>query len=54
MEGVHMSAKSTKKKAKARKHKPDWPLMFADRIIDLENRVAAIERTLAELNAKVV
>ena len=40
-----------KKKAKAKKHKPDWPAMFADRIIDLENRVAAIERQLAGLNA---
>ena len=40
-----------KKKAKAKKHKPDWPQMFADRIIDLENRVAAIERQLAGLNA---
>ena len=29
---------------KAAKHKPDWPQMFADRIIDLENRVAALER----------
>jgi len=33
-----------KKKAKG-KHKPDWPQMFADRIIDLENRVAALERS---------
>ena len=39
-----------KKKAKA-KHKPDWPQVFADRIIDLENRVAAIERQLAGTNA---
>ena len=40
-----------KAKKKAKKHKPDWPQMFADRIIDLENRVAAIERQLAALNA---
>jgi len=42
-----MDAKKTKKKAKGqkgKKHKPDWPQMFADRIIDLENRVAALER----------
>lgn len=41
-----------KKKAKT-KHRPDWPLMFADRIINLENRVDAIERTLAKLNAAI-
>ena len=40
-----------KKKAKAKKHKPDWPQMFADRIINLENRVAAIERQLTGTNA---
>ena len=38
-------------KKKARKHKPDWPLMFADRIIDLENRMDAVERQLGGLNA---
>ena len=36
-----------KKKAKG-KHKPDWPQMFADRIVDLENRVDALERAIAE------
>ena len=40
-----------KAKKKAKKHKPDWPQMFADRIIDLENRVDAIERQLAGTNA---
>ena len=40
-----------KAKKKAKKHKPDWPQMFADRIINLENRVAAIERQLAGTNA---
>ena len=47
-----------KAKKKAKKHKPDWPQMFADRIIDLENwkidcenRVAAIERQLTGTNA---
>jgi hypothetical protein len=32
----------TKKKAKA-KHKPDWPLVFADKIEDHEKRIAALE-----------
>ena len=41
-----------KKKAKG-KHKPDWPKMFADRIVDLENRVDAIERAMAGQNAAV-
>jgi len=39
------------KPKKAKKHKPDWPQMFADRIIDLENRMDAVERKLAGLNA---
>jgi hypothetical protein len=39
------------KKAKAKKHKPDWPLVFADEIGDLKNRVAFIERQLAGVNA---
>ena len=34
-----------KKKAKGR-HKPDWPKMFADRIVDLENRLDALERAM--------
>jgi len=40
-----------KAKKKAKKTKPDWPQMFADRISDLENRVAAIERQMAGTNA---
>jgi len=36
-----------KKPKKDKKHKPD----FTDRIINLENRVDAIERQLAALNA---
>lgn len=39
-----------KKKAK-KKHAPDWPLMFADRIVNLENRVTSIERVIAKINA---
>ena len=40
-----------KAKKKTKKHKPDWPQMFADRIINLENRVDFIERQLAGVNA---
>ena len=43
--------KMAKAKKKTRKHKPDWPQMFADRIINLENRVDFIERQLAGVNA---
>ena len=41
-----MNSKVTKKaKVKAaKKHKPDWPMLLGDRIIDLENRVTALER----------
>lgn len=43
-----------KTKAKPKKHKPDWPLMFADRIINLENRMDAVERTQAKINAAIM
>ena len=39
--------KKKKAKKKGKKHKPDWPLMFANRIIDLENRMDAVERKLS-------
>lgn len=46
--------KAKKKKAKSKMHKPDWPLMFADRIINLENRMDAVERAQAKLNAAIM